>query len=450
MQTVKTNKILYIEPHDEPTEYDYVMDVKELAKQVAPSLPKPEKNGKICLVPDSIVPIRRKMIEAKKQEKERIAALPQLEVDIESKTVALNGKMLDLNPEHDDISNDINLFISYMNGFERFYGDTKLTPRRYYEYANWFFVSPFLAQMRYIADRHGKSVGMYPVFGLLYGRSKAGKTTFMETLLRMMIGSKPTIDASEFTQTNIAKLKYAVKGVPIIVDDLDKKKFDSHAIPIIKVDKFGVKDKLIHYPAVAISANEDVKAVAQEIIRRTVICRSTIGLTNIKTMNNNFANNIQKKMGIAFYCEYLRRMLEIVPDMLEELANDENIESPDIIAASSNIIYEIAVEYADNELPEYIRKLTLEDYFGENVTASNAKNIVCTAWKGSRKVFAIDKKEGLLKYVAGEKSWEADRIVKELPEYLEAQNVGGTIFMNLEEACKFFEIDFRKNRFWMK
>lgn len=88
-----------------------------------------------------------------------------------------------------------------------------------------------------------------------------------------MIGQKTKLSASEFTRSGIENLKHTVKGAPIIVDDLTNIRFNQHAIETIKNDDFGVAEQLVHYPAVVISANEDVKAVAQEIIRRTVICR---------------------------------------------------------------------------------------------------------------------------------------------------------------------------------
>ena len=61
---------------------------------------------------------------------------------------------------------------------------------RYYEFANWFFCSPFMACMRDMAVRYNQNTLPYPVFGFVYGQSKAGKTHFLETLLKMMIGQK--------------------------------------------------------------------------------------------------------------------------------------------------------------------------------------------------------------------------------------------------------------------
>ena len=131
-------------------------------------------------------------------------------------------------------------------------------------------------------------------------------------------------------------------------------------------DDFGVADHLLHYPAVVISANEDVKAVAPEVIRRTVICRVQAGLTNTEVMRSNVVRTVQREIGTAFYREYLRRMLVIVSDLLEDIKDDFSESAPDILAASSQVLLDIFSEYMESELPSYIRPLTLEDYFSES------------------------------------------------------------------------------------
>ena len=81
----------------------------------------------------------------------------------------------------------------------------------------------------------------------------------------------------------------------------------------------------MHYPAVVISANEDVKAVAPEVIRRTVICRVQAGLMNTEVMKSNIVRSVQQKIGTAFYREYLRQMLDRIPDMMEQLKDDDPV-----------------------------------------------------------------------------------------------------------------------------
>ena len=443
-RTIRAKKALMLDTSEsQREEVRFVLDVKGLAAKFAPSVPKPDKKGKILLSPDKIKIIRRQIVADQTKEKELRSEYPQLEVFVDENVVKLNGEQVDLAPANEEITQDVSLFLRYMEGYEKFHGDVIGMQRRYFEFANWFFCSPFMGCMRDMAIRYNQNTLPYPVFGLVYGQSKAGKTSFLETLLKMMIGQKTKISAPDFTRSSIENLKRTVKGAPIIVDDLTNTRFNQHAIETIKNDDFGVADHLVHYPAVVISANEDVKAVAPEVIRRTVICRVQAGLTNTEVMRSNVVRTVQREMGTAFYREYLRRMLEVVPELLEEIKSDEAESAPDILAASSAIIVSIIREYTKGDLPAFVRELTLDDYFSERVTGSYAIKAICNAWKTSQNSFEISERTNELRYNAGA-TWEADRILKELPETLEAHKSRDWLVMNLDDAKEFFGIDFKK------
>jgi len=446
MKTVKVQKALVIEPENVfKDEVKFVMDIKNLSNKFAPFIPKADKKGKVILSPESVKMTRRRIVDANTQERELRSEYPQLVVNVADRTAKLNGSLIDLNPDKESISNDVSLFIQYMSGYEKFHGDISGMQSRYFEFANWFFTTPFMATMRNIAVKYNQNLLPYPVFGLLYGQSKAGKTSFLETLLKMMIGQKTKISAPDFTRSTIENLKRSVMGAPIIVDDITQTRFTQHAIETIKNDDYGVVDNLLTYPAVVISANEDVKAVAAEVIRRTVICRVQAGLTNTELMKSNVVRRVQKNIGTAFYREYLRRMLEEIPELLDELKDDDASGAPDILNVSSKIIYDIINEHCDCEVPIYIRKLTLDDYFSEKVTGAYAMKTIQNAWKVNKKAFVIDKRNNELRYNTGQ-TWEVDRILKELPEDLEAHKSREWIVMQLDRACEFFGVEFGKRR----
>jgi len=444
MQTVKLRKAMVIEPDTKLTEdVRFVLDVKNLASKISPFMPKSDKKGKIMLSSEEIFHTKRRIINARTQEKELQSTYPQFIIDIPSGEISLNDRKLDLNPSSSEIKADVNLFLEYMEGYQKFHGDVEGMQNKYYAFANWFFSTPFMAAMRNMAVKYNQNLLPYPVFGLIYGQSKAGKTTFLETLLKMMIGQKPKIAAPDFTRSTIDNLKRTVKGAPIIVDDLTQTRFNQHAIETIKNDDFGVVENNLTYPAVVISANEDVKAVAAEVVRRTVICHVQAGLKNTELIRTSVVRRVQQNISTAFYREYLRRMLDVIPELLEALKADGIEEAPDILQESSKIILEIMKEHSDKKIPKYIRSITLEDYFSEKVTGSQAIKTIRTAWQINRKAFKVIKKYDQLRYNAGQ-TWEADRILKELPEDLEAHKSREWIVMNLDKASEFFGIDFRK------
>lgn len=452
-QTVRVKKAIVIESTEaQREEVRFALDVKQLAGKLATSVPKADKRGKIFLSPEKIKTIRRQVVADQITEKEKRSEYPHLEIFVEDGRVSLNDTAINLTPTDDEVEHDVTLFLKYMDGYEKFHGDVSGMQRRYFEFANWFFCSPFLACMRDMAVRYNQNLLPYPVFGLVYGQSKAGKTSFLETLLKMMIGQKTKLSAPDFTRSSIEELKRRVKGAPIIVDDLTNTRFNQHAIETIKNDDFGIADHLVHYPAVVISANEDVKAVAPEIIRRTVICRVQAGLTNTEVMRSSIVRTVQREIGTAFYREYMRRMLNAMPDLLESLKSDEIESAPDILAFSSQILVDIIQEHCPGNCPTYIRALSLDDYFSERVTGSYAIKTIQNAWKTSRSSFEVSIRNNELRYNAGA-PWEADRILKELPETLEAHKSRDWLVMNLDAARSFFGLEFNtawKFRFWRR
>ena len=450
-KTTKAKKALVIEPvKDVKEDIQFILDTRNMAAKLAPIMPKAEKKtGRIVLSPDHILKIKRHIRDEAVRERELRSEYPHLHIDIPGNRVLLNGEELDIRPAAEEIRKDVALFLKYMAGYERFHGDYQGMQLRYFEFANWFFCSPFMAPMRDMAARFDQQKIPYPVFGLVYGQSKAGKTSFLETLLLMMIGQKPKVSAPDFTRSSIEGLKRTVEGAPIIVDDLTNIRFNQHAIETIKNDDFGVSDHMVNYSAVVISANEDVKAVAPEVIRRTVICRVEAGLTNTEVMKSNIVRSVQRNIGTAFYREYLRRMLDIMPDLMEQLKADEE-ESPDILSHSSNIVCDIIQEFSDEDVPDYIRPLTIDNYFSESVTGKYAIKTIRNAWKTSKESFEINRKSNELRYNAGA-TYEADRLMKELPETLEAHKSRDWVVMNLDAARSFFELDFKKPLFsWLR
>lgn len=445
-KSVNSNTVLAIVPNTEVSEeIEFALKINGSVARLKTLMPKVDKKSNRFMISLQTISTLKRNFKKKNEEERNVRQeFPKLHIDLEKKNVMLNGEELNLNPTADEIRNDVSLFIQYMNGYSEFNGEWEYMQNRYYEFANWFFCSPFMAVMRYTARLYNVDKSSYPVFGIIYGQSKAGKTTFLSTLLRMMVGQSPNIAGKEFTRTQGDALRFETEGVPIIVEDIMKTRFDTHAPELIKNDDFGYADNLMNFPAIVFSANNDMDSIKPEYTRRAVCINVSAGLLNEKQRAmNTQVSRIRQKLGTAFYREYLRRMIEIVPSLIEMLKEEgDDLEIPDILNYSSKVIYDIFTENFDDVMPSYVCELNYNDYFSSGVIAKQMRDKIRTAWKNNRSCFTINKKLNELIYNTGN-IYEPKKIQNELPEILEAKISRDLIIMRLDTAKKFFGIDFK-------
>ena len=314
---------------------------------------------------------------------------------------------------------------------------------------NWYFASLFMPYLRYVGNKNNYEVTPFPVYGIIYGDSNGGKTTFIRLLSKLMCGTKiPMNSSNDFTSGNIESLKRACEGLPINIDDLAKAQYDAHYEIVIKDDTWGIAEGFINYPAVTISTNK-IAAFKSDISKRTVVC--FIGSTLDKesgAKNSKRINESMRQATAAFYCEYVRRMLVRVSEMVEEMKTSDDDYFPDIFNDSSLVLKEIFDEYSAST-PEYVAVLSYSDYFGDKAIGKNAMKKIIVAWENDKRNFKIDKKRNTLIYTYEDSSrtYELKYIQQELPPVLEAKVVGSSIIMNLEKAGEVFDRTFKK-RFW--
>ena len=82
----------------------------------------------------------------------------------------------------------------------------------------------------------------------------------------------------------------------------------------------------------------------------------------------------------------------------------------------------------------------------ERVTGKYAIKTIKTAWKTNTSAFVVNPKSNEIRYDTGA-PYEADRLLKELPETLEGRKSREWLVMNLAEAKDFFGLDFKKSWF---
>ena len=441
---IRETKEIDVLTNEPQSENNFSYSVLKNQENLKKYLPIDNKKGKITFF--NIVSWQNKLkMNMRYNDGEKTDQLPKLEIDYNQKKVYLLGKELDLHPKIEDVKKDIQLFKEFMDGYDTFNGnkdDIELAKERYFAFANWFFISPILSHLRLLAYRHNKKPDLFPIFGLLYGNSKAGKTSFLSTLLYFMIKGDPKFAGNEFTTKTINDIRLNTKGIPIIYDDMVASQFNSHAGKVVKNDTYGLYEGLDNYPAIVISANEDVKVITQDLTRRIVTCRVTIGLDTTRAMKSNSIRRIQKNITTALYRHYLGIVLDRLDEFVLPMYDEFKDESVDAIKFSSDILVEIFSTLSDDKLPQYVRKLSIDDYFDEKVTSTYAIKAIQTAWEYNKDRFTINKKRNLLKFKLLDQH-EIGRIRKELPDSLQAKVSYDTLIMDLLKAREFFGINFK-------
>ncbi len=450
-KTVTDKKVVFLETTDDAEECEFVTSVKGMEADLKPMLPKLKKEtGKILLAPEHVRQIQAKNKPAR-EEKEVIAKkLPKLHIDYDHKSMSFNGKEYDLNPDKDSIVADINSLFNFMNGYSAFSGGDVLDAQRdYYAFMNWFFASPFMAYLRSIANATNYEVMPFPVHGIIYGESNGGKTTFLKLLSKMMCNKKiPKNSSNDYTGGNIEDLKRGIEGLPIIIDDLDKTQFQNHSGKVIKDDEWGIKEHFIHYPAVAITTNK-LPSLEPAISKRCIAARINIKIGKEEAARNGKRlNESLNKVGNSFYCEYVRRMLVKIDEMVDSMKENNQDYFPDVFKISSDTLFEVFEEMGV-ETPEYVRRLAYDDYFGEKVVGKNAINKLINAWNTERQQFKVDRKANRLIYTVPENAnmYELRYINEELPPKLNSKVASRTLTMDLKAAEEFFGKKFKKRLF---
>ena len=450
VKTIEKKGIVYLEPatDEESEEQIVVASIKGHEDEMKPMLPKPKKDdGKIMLATSDIKILKERNKEHREQKKIRERKLPKLHLDYDTKKLFFNGKECNLSPSREKIGSDIHYLMSYLSSLESFYGDVTEAQNDYYAFMNWYFATIFMPYLRFVAAKNNYDVISFPVFGIMYGESNGGKSTFIKLLTKMMCNMKVPMNSSgDFTASELEKLKRACEGLPINYDDLDKTQFKNHCGKIIKDDEWGIRDGFINYPAVAITTNM-VPSLEAAISKRAIGCRIHVKIdkeTGVK--NSKQLNESMKRVTNSLFDEYVRRMIPKVLEMEEKMKKGSSEYFPDIFEISSSVLKDIINEYSVDGVPSYVRNLNYSDYFGEKVVGRNAIQKIITAWENEPKQFDVDKKKNRLTYTYpdGANMYELRYINDELPPQLNSHVNSRSIVMNLDSAKSFFVIDFKK------
>lgn len=451
-QSIEKQKLVFLEqaqPEDE-VEYEIVADVKKMQELVKPIVPKmPVQGNRIVVASEPMRVFTKRYTEVRRVAAEAVKQLPKLHIDYDAGTMTFNDENIDLNPNLSEVAKNIKSIQKFFSGMDYFYGDVEQAKKDYFKYMTWYLATPFMAYLRYFASRNNYDTKLFPMYGVIYGDSNGGKTTFIKFLVKLMCGETVKMNTTEdFTATRIDGLKRVCEGLPLNIDDLAKTQFQNHSERVIKNDEWGISDRLVNYPAVSITSNK-ITSLTKDLSKRAIICRIGAKIDNERgAKNSKRVNESMSELTTAFYGEYVRRMLICIDEMTTEMRENANGKEyfPDIFHASSSVIADI-FEACGIDLPDYVRILYYNDYMGDESIGRAAIEKIELAWQADPSKFRVDKKQNRLIYTYPQDGpwYELKYIADELPNSLEAEISGGNqLIMNYEQAQELFGIKFRR------
>lgn len=384
-QSIEKQKLIFLEQAqtEDEVEYEIVADVKKMQELVKPIIPKmPVQANRIVVAAEPMRVFTKRYTEVRRVAAEAVKQLPKLHIDYDAGTMTFNDKNIDLNPNLSEVAKNIKSIQKFFSGMDYFYGDVEQAKKDYFKYMTWYLATPFMAYLRYFASRNNYDTKLFPMYGVIYGDSNGGKTTFIKFLVKLMCGETVKMNTTEdFTATRIDGLKRVCEGLPLNIDDLAKTQFQNHSERVIKNDEWGISDRLVNYPAVSITSNK-ITSLTKDLSKRAIICRIGAKIDNERgAKNSKRVNESMSELTTAFYGEYVRRMLVCIDEMTTEMRENANGKEyfPDIFYASSSVIADV-FEDCRIDLPDYVRILYYNDYMGDESIGRAA--IKKSNWRG--------------------------------------------------------------------
>lgn len=275
-QSIEKQKLVFLEqaqPEDE-VEYEIVADVKKMQELVKPIMPKmPVQANRIVVAAEPMHVFGKRYTEVRRVAAEAVKQLPKLHIDYDAGTMTFNDENINLNPNLSEVAKNIKSIQKFFSGMDYFYGNVEQAKKDYFKYMTWYLATPFMAYLRYFASRNNYDTKLFPMYGVIYGDSNGGKTTFIKFLVKLMCGETVKMNTTEdFTATRIDGLKRVCEGLPLNIDDLAKTQFQNHSERVIKNDEWGISDRLVNYPAVSITSNK-ITSLTKDLSKRAIICR---------------------------------------------------------------------------------------------------------------------------------------------------------------------------------
>lgn len=407
-KVVETNKavILQTPAEDEQTvitNYQYVLDADRAREKYIELL----KDTGIRTTKDGVIKLNPKIVEkievnAKKagirkiKLKQVVEPYPEITFDYQNVSMNLSGEPMNLNPTEEEVKADIKHLLTIFEKYNSFIGTAPEKQQDiYYKLLNAMFASPFFARIRCEAELLDSGTSGLPLYLLISSRhASTGKTFFIKAILKLMTGKKHlrTLAASSCSSKTAVALQLEGKGVPLFIDEINNA-YLSHLKSAIKSTEDICENRQLDTVPMVIFASNDVIDPKMEFRKRMIFLapEGSIPSDVNQTAWLSAGKRLIARLGTGLYCEYIRRMLPKVGDLIDQIQAKGNADVsdgwyPDIMPLSSETLIEIVKDFGFDK-PDYFRTLNWDDDFSEN-----ARHITADAFQEIREMYASNKR----------------------------------------------------------
>lgn len=351
----------------------------------------------------------------------------------DSKKILLSGKEISLEVSPEALHSDVACIIEYFENFKKgFHGNVAQHQKDYFMFMCWFYMAPFVCDLRNNAIVNDKFIFDYPMFAIVFGKSNSGKTKLIETLMMSMFGEWSFVDKEFFTSSNLRGLLVSRKRFPVVFDDVDRRRFTSHGADIVKDEVFMLEE----YPPFVLSMNAESHSFNTEIIKRCLMLYTSASLPeNAQTTRelHESISRIRKNITNTLYREYLRRVIEHL--------NEDGLPA-DMLRFSSEILISILKENYDAPLPDWCKTMKIADYQSkkyERVQADLRK-----LYETNRSIWDIKHDEVIIRVP----QMETYSFRRDIPDWiLRPGSKAGQMVLEKRALEEFLGISFRRWRF---
>lgn len=221
---------------------------------------------------------------------------------------------------------------------------------------------------------------------------------------------------------------------------------------VIKTDDFGLREGMIHTPAVVIISNQ-IPSIPQELNKRIFTVKTSATIESMDAFKNGKeVNRAVKGVTNALFCEFIGRMIPLVQNMIREMERreDDKDYDPDFLQDASECFIKLLSEYINVDDYDYIKPMKYDEWGSDLALSKEAAEKFMTLWNNEPGQFRIDRKSDKLVYSHPDpnRSYELRDIANELPIRLGADVTGRELTVSLSKAEEFFKMKFKKP--WFK